>query len=127
MTSLTGAKAHLAKAREFLDAARDEHDFERYSAAASSAIISGVNSKDAICLRTMRKTGKPENHSEAIHELRASGPDGAALEQTFGRLLRLKPKSQYQGTPISATDAGHAVAWAQRMYDVAADVVSRPE
>jgi hypothetical protein len=36
MTALSDAKAHLDKARELLESARDEYDFERYSAAASA-------------------------------------------------------------------------------------------
>ncbi len=96
MTYLADAKAHLDKAREFLESARDEYDYERYNAAVSSAVVSGINSKDAICLKTTGRTNKSENHNEALRELRSSGPDGASLEVTFRRLLGLKPKSQYQ-------------------------------
>ena len=127
MTNPTDARAHLTKAREFLEAARDEYDFERYNSAASSAVISGINSKDAICLKLKRKTTKSEDHTQAVRELRMSGPDGASLESTFRRLLVLKPKAQYQGTPITASTAREAVAWAQRMYDVALLVVTRPD
>ena len=126
MTFLADARAHLDKAREFLESARDEYDCERYNAAVSSAVISGINSKDAICLKTTRKTAKTENHGEAVRELRSAGPDGASLEATFRRLLGLKPKSQYQAAAVSATNARDAVNWAQRMYDVAVDVVTRP-
>jgi uncharacterized protein (UPF0332 family) len=126
VTYLTDAKAHLDKAREFLESARDEYDFERFNAAVSLAVTSGINSKDAICLKTTTKTSKTENHSEAVRELRMSGPDGASLEAIFRRLLGLKPKSQYQSSPVTASNARDAVSWAQRMYDVAAAVVSRP-
>jgi hypothetical protein len=126
VTYLTDAKAHLDKAREFLESARDEYDFERYNAAVSLAVTSGINSKDAICLKTTRKTSKTENHNEAVRELKMSGPDGASLETTFRRLLGLKPKSQYQATPVSASNARDAVGWAQKMYDVATTVVTRP-
>jgi uncharacterized protein (UPF0332 family) len=126
VTYLTDAKAHLDEAREFLESARDDYDFERYNAAVSSAVASSINSKDAICLKTTRKTTKTENHNEAVSELRTSGPDGASLEATFRRLLGLKPKSQYQATPVSASNARDAVGWAQRMYDVATTVVTRP-
>lgn len=126
MSYLTDAKAHLDKAREFLESARDEYDFARYNAAVSSAVISGINSKDAICLKATRKTSKTENHNEAVRELRSSGSDGAALETTFRRLLALKPKSQYQASPVSVSGSRDAVNWAQRMYDVAVVVVTRP-
>ena len=55
-----------------------------------------------------------------------SGPDGASLESTFRRLLALKPKSQYQTSSVSATSARDAISWAQKMYDAAAEVVTRP-
>ena len=126
MNYLAQAKAHLDKAREFLESARDEYDFDRYNAAVSAAVISGINSKDAICLKLTQKTGKSDNHNEAVQELKKSGPEGASLEATFRRLLALKPKSQYQATPISPSTARDAVNWAQKMYDAAAQVVSRP-
>ena len=47
-TPLQDAKAHLIKAREFLDAAESEVSAERYNAATSNAVLSGINSKDAI-------------------------------------------------------------------------------
>ncbi len=126
MTYLSDAKAHLDKAREFLESARDEYDFDRYNATVSAAVISGINSKDAICLKITRETNKSENHNEAVRELAKSGPDGKSLEATFRRLLVLKPKSQYQATPISAASERDAVNWAQKMYDKAVVVVSRP-
>jgi uncharacterized protein (UPF0332 family) len=126
MSYVADAKAHLDKAREFLESARDEHDFERYNAAVSAPVVSGIDTKDAICLKTTRKTNKTENHSEAIRELKSSGPAGASLQSTFRRLLALKPKSQYQTMSVSAASAREAVNWAQRMYDVATEVVTRP-
>jgi len=126
MSYLADAKAHLEKAREFLESARDEYDFVRYNAAVSAAVISGINSKDAICLTTTRRTAKTENHNEAVRELRQSGPAGASIETTFRRLLALKPKSQYQASSVFATSACDAVNWAQKMYDVAVEAVTRP-
>jgi hypothetical protein len=125
MTYLDDAKAHLVKAREFLEAARDEYDFDRLNACVSSAVISGVNSKDAICLKTTKHTNKTENHNDAIAELKQSGPDGATLATTLGRLLAMKPKSQYQAGSVSARSARDAVNWAQKMYDAAVAVVTR--
>lgn len=126
MSYLSDAKAHLEKAREFLESARDEYDLDRYNAAVSAVVICGINSKDAICLKTTRKTGKSENHIEAARELATSGPDGRSLDSTFRRLLALKPKSQYQAAPVSAASARDAINWAQKMFDSAVIVVSRP-
>ena len=49
---------------------------------------------------------------------------GRALEPTFHRLLKLKSKSQYQRTSVSASDAAKAIEWATRMLNVAQEVVS---
>jgi len=116
------ALSHLSKAREFLDAARLELDAELFTAAASSAVLAGINAKDAICLRLTGRTGKSEDHRAAVPELAAAGLAGKALESTFRRLLALKTTAQYQAAPISRTDATKAVDWATRMVDRARDV-----
>jgi uncharacterized protein (UPF0332 family) len=48
MTALEEAQLHLSKAREFLEAADASRDRKLYNAATSDAIISAINSKDAI-------------------------------------------------------------------------------
>jgi hypothetical protein len=124
MTTLDDARAHLAKAREFLTAARSNLDLELFNAATSDAVISGINSKDAICLRLTGTTRKADGHNEAVAELKAAGPGGAALAPTLSRLLKLKAKSQYQSASIAAADATKAVEWAARLLEGAEVVVS---
>lgn len=124
MNPLDAARAHLAKAREFLEAAEVTRDLELYNAATSNAVTSGINSKDAICLTLTGRTAKGDSHGEARAELRAAGPVGRGLEPTFGRLLRLKPKSQYQEASVAARDAAKAIDWATRMLDGAQEIVS---
>lgn len=119
------ALRHLAKAREFLDAADLELHMELHTAAASSAVLAGINAKDAICLRLTGRTGKSDDHRAAVPELAAAGPAGKALESTFRRLLGLKTAAQYQAAPISRTDATKAVEWATRMVDAARDATHR--
>jgi uncharacterized protein (UPF0332 family) len=123
-TPLQQAKEHLAKAREFLEAAKISRDFEMFAPAVSAAVTSGINSKDAICLRLTGRTGKTENHQMAIAELKAAGPAGAQLATTFDRLLKVKPKAQYQTKKMTLDEAEKAVQWAQRMYDGAEAVVN---
>lgn len=123
MSALDDARAHLVKAREFLEAAEANNDLKLYNAATSNAVTAGINAKDAICLTLTGRTGKTENHLEARSELMASGPAGRELEPTLTPLLRLKPKSQYHSAPVSATDAAKAVGWAARMVDRAADLL----
>lgn len=128
MTARDDARAHLAKAREFLEAADLTSDLQLHNAAASSAITSAINSKDAICLTLTGRTNKADNHNEAVAELKAAGPAGRGLASTFGRLLRLKPRSQYQAGSVSASDAAKAIEWATRMLDVARGLVDdRPQ
>ena len=116
------ALSHLRKAREFLDAAGLELDMELHSAAASSAVLAGINAKDAICLQLTGRTGKSDDHRSAVPELAAAGPPGKALESTFRRLLGHKTAAQYQAGPISRADATKSVDWATRMVDTARDV-----
>lgn len=129
MSALTEAQAHLAKAREFLDAAELSLDVDLYNAATSNAVISGINSKDAACLRLTGTTAKTEHHSTAGAELRTAGADGPHSEATkqmavtLGRLLKLKSKSQYQTLDVARADASKAVDWAQKMLEAASGVV----
>lgn len=123
MTAFDEARLHLAKAREFLYAAETSRDLGFDNAAASDAVISAINSKDAICLTLTGRTGKSDNHSHAVDELKRVGPAGAELATTLGRLLTLKTRSQYASRSVSAADAGKAVDWATRMYDAADGVV----
>lgn len=122
MTAQDEARAHLRKAREFLDAATLELETGLHSAAASSSVLAGINAKDAICLQLTGRTGKSDDHRAAVPELAAAGPAGNALESTFRRLLALKTTAQYQAAPINATDATKAVRWATRMVDTARDL-----
>lgn len=123
MIALRAAKEHLAKAREFLEAAELSQDLDLNNAAASNAVTSGINSKDAVCLTVTGRTEKNDNHTQAIAELKNSGRVGNGLATTFSRLLKLKPKAQYQSASISATDAAKAVDWAAQMLEGARSVV----
>lgn len=123
MGALDDARAHLAKAQEFLAAAELTLGLDLFNAATSSAVSSGINSKDAICLRLTGLSRKTDNHAQAVAELTQAGGVGAALTQTFSRLLRMKPAAQYQASSVTPSDAGKAVQWAMRMLQVATDVV----
>jgi cobalamin-dependent methionine synthase I len=124
MSALQESRAHLAKAREFLEAGVISRDLELFEAATSAAVISGINSKDAICLRLVGVTRRSENHTDAVAELKAVGPAGARLAPTLSRLMRLKTKAQYQAASVAATDATKAVGWASRLVEAAEEIVS---
>ena len=124
MRSLDEAKAHLEKAEEFLVAAVHNHDLGLYSAATSDAVVSGINAKDAICLKLTGSTRKADDHTAAVAELRRAGREGAQLAQTLDRLLKLKSKAQYQTSAIPARDADHALRWAGKLSEAARRIVT---
>lgn len=124
MSPLDEARAHLAQAREFLQAAEWNLELELFNAATSNAVISGINSKDAACLTLTGYTRKSDSHATAVTELRAAGAESGPHADTtkrmatdLGRLLRLKGKAQYQTAAVARSDAQHAVSWAQRLLD----------
>jgi hypothetical protein len=124
VSALADARIHLAKAKEFLQAAEFNRDLALYNAATSDAVISGINSKDAICLALTGRTGKGDNHLEAVPELRRAGPAGAELAPTLSRLLKLKSKSQYTPQSVAAGDANKAIEWAERLLTAAEAAVA---
>ena len=123
MTALSDARAHLRKAREFLEAAELNLDSQLYNAATSSAVTSGINAKDAVCLALTGTTSKSEDHTDAVAELRGAGPASRPLATSLGRLLKLKHKSQYQADDVARGDAIKAVGWATALVDGAAAIV----
>lgn len=118
------AKDHLAKAKEFLEAAEVNDEYGLFSAAVSNAVTSGINSKDAICLKLTGRTGKADDHHAAVAELKASGPFGANLAPSLTRLMGLKSKAQYQSKKMTRKESASAVGWAQRLYEGAENVVN---
>jgi hypothetical protein len=124
MTVSEEAQLHLAKARELLEAAEASRERKLYNAATSDAIISAINSKDAICLALTGRTSKSDNHADAVPELKRAGPAGADLSLTLNRLLKLKTRSQYAPFSVARSSANRAVEWAQRMFTGARDVVA---
>lgn len=124
MTPLQEARAHLEKAREFLRAAELSLELELFNAATSSAVSSGINSKDAICLKLTGRTGKTEDHAEAARELKQAGAAAAPLASPLSRLLALKAKSQYQASSVTRADAEKAVRWAEKLQNTACSVVT---
>ncbi len=123
---LTGAIAMAAAWAAFAEL---DLDLELFNAATSSAVISGINSKDAICLTLTGTTDKTESHSTAIAELRAAGASHGTqagvtkqLATTLGRLLKLKNKSQYQSADVACSDATKAIERAQKLLDGASEI-----
>jgi hypothetical protein len=72
LTALEEARLHLAKAREFLDAAEASRDLGLTNAVTSDAVIAAISSKDAICLVLTGRTGKSGNHARSVEDLKRS-------------------------------------------------------
>ncbi len=125
MSPLSDARAHLRKAKEFLDAAELKLDCDLYNAATSSAVTSGINAKDAVCLALTGTTNKSDNHPAAVAELRGAGPAARSLATALDRLLKLKNKSQYQTVDVARSDASKAVGWATTLVDGATGIVPK--
>lgn len=123
MSSIAEVRAHLKKAQEFLDAAKVNADLELFNAAASAAVTSGINAKDAICLALTGRSNKTDAHADAVAELKAAHSSLGGAATTLGRLLRLKSKSQYQSVDVAKSDASKAIEWAARLVDTAVRVV----
>lgn len=124
MGALDDASVHLAKAREFLEAAQLNHQLELFNAATSNAVTSSINSKDAICLKLTGQSAKADNHADAAAELARSGPVGRQLAPTLRRLLKVKARAQYQTTPMTTGDAARAIDWATRLLEAGQRVVT---
>jgi len=124
MSALRQAAVHLRKAKEFYAAGRDSLAENRFNAATSDAVVSGINSQDVICLMLTGRTGKADDHRQAVTELRSAGQDGRAAAMPLSRLLAVKTKSQYAPELITATDAEKAVDRAATMLVVAERLVA---
>lgn len=119
MTRKDEARPHLAKAREYLDAARTALEHGHHNAACSLSVTSGINAKDVICIVSVGSTDKSDRHDKAVDELRKSGPVGMAMAETLRKLLGAKSKSQYSAASVSRSDADAAIKRAERMCDAA--------
>lgn len=89
MSPLNEARLHLQKAREFLEAAKLNLEAGLHNPATSDAVLSGINAKDAICLKLVGRTNKTQNHNEAPEELERAGKRAGELATTLKRLIGL--------------------------------------
>jgi len=117
-------RQHLNKAEEFLIVARLGLEAGLANATTSNAVLSGINSKDAICLALTSRTSKSQDHLRAVEELRRAGRSGKNLAPVLQRLLQLKSRSQYENDSVSLRDATSAVAWATRLFEAACEIAN---
>ncbi|HEY4027672.1 MAG TPA: HEPN domain-containing protein [Candidatus Dormibacteraeota bacterium] len=119
------ARAHLDKAREFLDAARAALDASWHNAAASSAVLAGINAKDALCFALAGRNVAADDHRAAVNELRALGAPGREPATALDRLLGLKDRAQYDQRGVTATDAQAALRRAGTLVEAVERVLAQ--
>jgi uncharacterized protein (UPF0332 family) len=130
MTVLEDAKIHVIRAREFLDAADVDRSHELYNVAISNAVISGINSKDAMCLTLVRASTKTANHTNAVGELEPAGAMTRRASITvrlaglLEQLLGIKTRARYEPYRFTHDDATLAIDQAQQLLDGAVKIVN---
>lgn len=117
------AAAYLAKAGEFLRAAKDSLGLGNNTAAVSNAVHAGILTADAISAVRTRAVWRGE-HSQAASHLEAADNDGKLAARHLRRLLPLKTRAEYDPGPLRVADAQVAVSAAERMVAIAAQVVT---
>lgn len=117
--SAAQARAYVAKAGEYLAAARNELEAGRSIAATSLAIHAAINAADAVTGVRIGRRAAGQDHDEVLKLLREAGQQGAEVERNLGRLLPLKTKAEYEPADIARTEAKRAVERASRCVAVA--------
>ena len=104
------ARARMAKARQFSDAAALLFDRATATAAypdayVTHAVHAGIAAADVICIRRLGSYSATGAHDEAIRLLESA--DKASANH-LKRLLALKTKAGYSTSPVSAADVAVA-------------------
>jgi hypothetical protein len=122
--SAAQARAYVAKAQEYLDAARHELEANRRIAATSLAVHAAINAADAVTGVRIGQRAAGQNHDDALTLLRDAGPDGAELHTQLARLLPMKAKAEYDPDDIPKAAAAKAVERANRCVQISQRVVA---
>lgn len=118
------ARAYLAKASAWLEAAEESRQAGRWDVAAGSAVTAGINACDAITGALVGRRAGGE-HAEALDLLATAGDDGRFAARQLSQLLRFKTPAQYDPTSLPESDAVKAVELARRLVERAAQVNAR--
>lgn len=94
----TKFKIYLQKAEEFLKAAKDEFERNRYNSAASSAAHAAINALDALTVYLSGYRHAGQRHEDAWKLLKyAEGlPNKSGVESKFKSAVRVKPVAEYE-------------------------------
>jgi len=118
------ARAYLAKASAWLQAAEENLQAGRWDVAAGSAVTAGINACDSLSGSLLGQRAGGE-HTEAVDLLNGAGDDGRQAARQLSQLLRYKTPAQYDPAPMPQRDATKAVELARRLVDRAAQVDTR--
>ena len=117
--SADDARAYLAKAKEYLQAAEDALARNHCVAAGGTAVLAGIAAADAVAALRSGSVWTGE-HSQAPAFLeRIGGQDGTAAARQLRRLIPLKNRTEYDPVHLTETEAANAVEAARRIVAVA--------
>lgn len=105
------ARAYLAKAAAWLEAAEDNLRARRWDVAAGSAVTAGINASDAITGSLLGQRAGGE-HSEALDLLTQAGEDGRTSARQLAQLLAFKAPAQYDPAPSPKRTLSRLSSWA---------------
>lgn len=120
------AKAFLKKAEEYLSAAEDNLELERYTPAAGDAVHAGISAKDAIVTVLTGSTSKGQDHATAAKELSralAQRPEAATAERALRELIAAKRDVEYGPALITSAKADPLVRRARTLIELAVEIV----
>lgn len=114
------AASRLVKANAFMDAAELTKTFDEATelrdACVTLWIHSGIASADFVCCKRLGEHHSGDNHTAAVAVLAEVDKD---LAEQLRRLLRLKTKAGYSGSPASVDDGKVAERAAERLLQAA--------
>lgn len=115
---------YIAKAEEYLDAARASLVHGRHIAATSLAVHAAISSADAICGARMGRRSAGQDHGQVIALLDEAGPEGKVAGRHLGRLLPLKTRAEYEPDDVPKAAATRAVRSAEQVLEIARRVIA---
>jgi HEPN domain-containing protein len=117
------AQAYLAKAHQFLRAAKDSLELGNHAAAVGNAVHAGILAADAISAARAHAVWRGEHAQAAGHLEASAGEDGKQAGRHLRRLLPMRSRAEYEPAPTRPDDARAAVGAADRIMTLAAHAV----
>lgn len=125
-TPRNAAPAYVAKAEQYLVAARRSFDGREYDGAMLNAIHAAISSADAVCVIVLGERSASEDHQRAADLLEATQAEESVVRaRQLRALLRLKNPVEYEARRSSAAETHDGVERATRLVEWAAEVVRK--